>query len=81
MQRKGGKNRQLAAAAAALLTPLAVVAAVLAVWRIGADIGLTGAFAIQGGVFSHWQVWVGVACGLEVLAMGLNRYGGKEGGR
>jgi uncharacterized RDD family membrane protein YckC len=76
--RKEGKNRHLAAAAAALLTPAAVMAAILGVWRICADIGLTGAFAISSGLFSHWQVWLAIAAGLEFVAMLLNRYGVKE---
>ena len=75
VQKKDGKNRHLAVGAAALLTPAAVMAAILGVWRICADIGLAGEFAIASGFFSHWQVWLGIAGVLQVLSMALNRYG------
>ena len=77
--RKGeAKNRHLAHGASALLTPAAVMAAVLGVWRICSDIGLSGEFGISQGVFSHWQVWMAVAAILELLAIALNRYGVKR---
>ena len=78
IQRKEGKNRHLAIGAAALLTPASVMAATLGVWRISADIGLTGAFAIPSGLFSHWQVWLGIAAVLQLLSMALGRYGVKR---
>jgi hypothetical protein len=52
--------------------------AILGVWRICADIGLTGAFAISTGLFSHWQVWLGIAALLQLLALALTRYGVKR---
>ena len=73
-----GKNRHLAVGAAALLAPAALMAAALAVWRICAEIGLTGEFAITEGLFSHWQMWLGIAVGLQGLSMILNRYGAKR---
>jgi DMSO/TMAO reductase YedYZ heme-binding membrane subunit len=73
-QRRDGKNRHIAGATAALLTPAAVVAAVIAVWRIGSDIGLTGQFAFTDGVFSHWQIWIAIAAILQFAASLLNRY-------
>lgn len=78
IQRKEGKNRHLAAGVSALLTPAAVMAGILGVWRICADIGLTGPFAITSGLFSHWQVWLGVAAVLQVLSLALGRYGLKR---
>jgi hypothetical protein len=70
-----GKNRRLALAAAALLTPAALTAAVLGLWRIAADLGWAGDFAIASGFFSHWQVWLVAAAALELCAHFLNRYG------
>ncbi|HUQ94522.1 MAG TPA: hypothetical protein VM120_22760, partial [Bryobacteraceae bacterium] len=61
VRRVQGKNRHLAHGASALLTPAAVMAAVLGVWRISSDIGWTGQFAISQGIFSHWQVWLALA--------------------
>ena len=73
------KNRQLASFAAALLTPAAAMALVLGVWRLGADLKWTGEFAITQGIFSHWQVWIATAGGLQACASILNRFG--RGGR
>jgi hypothetical protein len=72
---KRARNRRIALAIAALLTPGALAALVLAIWRLGADLNLTGSFAIPSGLFSHWQVWMGAAILLQVCALALNRYG------
>ena len=52
-----------------------LAALVLAIWRLGADLNLTGSFAIPSGLFSHWQVWMGAAVLLQVCSLALNRYG------
>jgi len=77
--KQGRKNRRLALAAAALLTPLAVMASALGFWRIAADLGLTGSFAIPSGLFSHWHVWLGAAALLQFCSRALSRYGRAEG--
>lgn len=69
------KNRRIALAAGAFLTPAAVVAMLLAVWRIAADLNWTNSFAIPSGLFSHWQVWLAGAVLLQLCARTLNRYG------
>ncbi len=69
------KGRKAALALAALLSPAALMACALAFWRLGADVGITGPFAIGRGPFSHWQVWVGVAAATQVAAVVLKRYG------
>jgi hypothetical protein len=51
----------------ALLTPAAVLALVLGLWRFTADLGWTDAFLIHSGFFSHWQVWIALAVALEIL--------------
>jgi hypothetical protein len=73
---KRARNGRIALGIAALLTPGALAALVLAIWRLGADLNLTGSFAIPSGLFSHWQVWMGAAVLLQVCALALNRYGG-----
>ena len=73
--RKQGKNRHLALAAAALLWPAVVTAYGLGFWRLASDAGAAGGFGISSGVFSHWQVWLAVGVGLNLLGMVLNRYG------
>ena len=62
---------------AAFMTPVALTAASMALWRIGADLGWTGAFAISNGLFSHWQVWGIMALGLKMT--GSLIYRGAEG--
>jgi len=80
IRRKRPVERSLALALSGLLTPAAVVAGVLALWRIGADMRFASAFAIREGLFSHWQVWVAVALFLEFVSIVLNRYGRKHDG-
>jgi hypothetical protein len=79
IRKKRPVDRLLALALAGLLTPAAVVAGVLAVWRMGEDMGFARAFAIREGLFSHWQVWMGLSLLLEFIAMTLNRYGRGRG--
>jgi hypothetical protein len=55
----------------ALLTPAAVVALVLGLWRVSADLGWTEEFLISKGFFSHWQVWIALAIGLQAAAAWL----------
>jgi hypothetical protein len=71
-------GRKLALGLAALLTPAAVLATVLGLWRIAADLNWTGSFAISTGLFSHWQIWLGLAVLLQLCARLLNRYGKSE---
>ena len=78
--KKPRKNARIALGVAALLTPAAALAAVLALWRIAADLDWTSRFAIPAGFFSHWQVWLGAAVLLQFCARVLNRYG-KSGQR
>lgn len=77
-QLKKRRNRHLALASAALLTPAAVTALVLSLWRLGADLGFAGAFAIHTGILSHWQVWLAISVVIQFLAVLLNRYGSPE---
>jgi hypothetical protein len=61
-------NEQLANVFVAFLTPASVVALVLGLWRVTADVGWTGEFLISDGFFSHWQVWIALAIALKFLA-------------
>jgi len=67
-------HRQATLAAAFLLNALSVGSYVLGFWRLGADLQLTGEFAIPRGFFSHWQVWLSLGILLQVLGVSLNRY-------
>jgi len=57
----------------ALLSPASVIALILAFWRLGADLNWTGEFAISRGLFSHWQVWMALAVGLQSWAAHLSK--------
>ena len=68
------KNQRAAVALAALLTPAAVMALALGIWSVAAGLQWTQSFAIPSGLFSHWQVWMGVAVVLQLCSRVLNRY-------
>ena len=50
--------RLWATMAGGLLFLAAVACLMLALWRLTFDLGWTDPFAIQEGLFSHWQVWL-----------------------
>ncbi len=64
-------GRQLPNILVALLTPASLVAFVMGLWRISADLDWAGAFPIAAGFFSHWQVWIALAIGLKMLSTSL----------
>lgn len=78
VRHKRRKNRHVALALASLLTPGAVMACVLAFWRLAADLNAAGQFPISNGLFSHWQIWLALAAALQFCATLLNRYGKPE---
>ncbi len=67
--------RYLALATATLLAPAAVSAMALSCWRLSADLRWTRAFFVSDGLWSHWQVWFGLAVLLETVVILLNRFG------
>jgi len=75
------RNKRMALAVSALLTPGAFLASVLALWRIAADLNIAAKFAIPSGVFSHWQVWMVIAAMLQVCSRMLARYGKRDDGK
>ncbi len=72
-------KRNVALAAAALLSPAALVAFVLGAWGLFATLEWAGAFGIRHGIFSRWQTWLIISMLLQVAALLLNRYGNGEG--
>jgi hypothetical protein len=75
VEREGRKNRRVAMAFASFLTPGAVMAAALGIWRLAEDPHWASDFAIRKGLFSHWQVWFAFAALLQTGSHFLNRYG------
>lgn len=57
-----------------LLTLAALVCASLGLWRMGADLAWAGAFVVQTGLLSHWQVWVGLATTMQYASWRLTRH-------
>lgn len=72
--RRAGKNSRIANLSASFLTLISISCAALGIWRIGADLGWAGDFAIQQGFFSHEQVWLGAAAVIQYSAWQLKRY-------
>lgn len=59
--------------AAEFLRPFAAIEAALGLWRLGADLGWAGAFFVNRGMFSHWQVWIAMSIFTQVASVYLNR--------
>ena len=55
-----------------LLSPLAVIAGLMACWRFGSDIGWSDTFVVSDGLLSHWQVWLALAIGIQWMARKLD---------
>ena len=65
--------RMYAPMLSSLLNPVALVGYMLACWRLGADLNVTGEFFISQGLFSRWQVWLALAIITQFGAKELNR--------
>ena len=66
-------SRKMSAILGAILSPVALIAYVFAIWRVSADIGWSGPFAIASGFFSHWIVWFSIGLALTVGISALKR--------
>jgi hypothetical protein len=75
VKKTSGKNRHVALAIAALMTPGTLMMFVMAMWRIGADVGVATEFPISEGVWQHWQMWIAAAALSHLVSVLLNRYG------
>ena len=71
----GTKNQKLALAFAALLKPALLGVWSLLLWRLASDLGQAGTFGIEGGPFSHWQMWLAIALVLHAILGVLTRFG------
>ena len=71
---ESGKNRNLARAAAALLGPAALGSYVLATWSLAAGLGILAAFPLPG-LYSHWEIWLGLGGLVQLIAGVFERYG------
>jgi hypothetical protein len=71
-------QRQAALVASLLMTPVALTAWALGGWRLAADMKWTGEFAIEDGLFSHWQVWIAVGIAVQFASFLLQRYARRD---
>jgi len=71
VRRTVATSAQAADVLVALVTPSALVALVMGLWRLTADLGWTETFPISNGFFSHWLVWVALAIALKFGASAL----------
>jgi hypothetical protein len=67
-------NSRIAILSASLLTLVAIGCASLGFWRIGTDLDVAHNFVFQNGFLSHWQVWIGLAVGVQYVSWRLNRF-------
>ena len=67
-------SRAAAGFVAFALRPVALVALVCGIWRLGIDLGWTQDFFVSQGLLSHWQVWFAAAAGTMFTAVWLHRY-------
>jgi len=72
--RRKGKNSRLAMLGSSFLTLTAITGASLGLWRLGFDLNYAGAFFIEDGLLSHWQVWIAAAVLVQYLSWQLSRY-------
>jgi len=64
-------SAQAADVLVALVTPSALIALAMGLWRLTADLGWTETFPITTGFFSHWHVWIALAIALKFGAAAL----------
>jgi hypothetical protein len=67
-------NSRIAILSASLLTLVAIGFASLGMWRVGTDLDVAHNFVFQDGFLSHWQVWIGLAVGVQYASWRLNRF-------
>jgi hypothetical protein len=72
-------GRQLPNILVALLTPAALVALAMGLWRVSADLNWAGMFPITRGFFSHWQVWIALSVALKMLSSALLAWDDRTG--
>lgn len=65
--------KQVASVLGLVLTPVVLTGYVMAAWRLGADLDLTGEFFISQGLLSRWQVWLALAAAAHIGVRRLNK--------
>lgn len=68
------KSSRFPILSANFLTLVAISCASLGLWRVGTDLDVAHNFVFQNGFLSHWQVWIGLAVGVQYASWHLNRF-------
>jgi hypothetical protein len=63
---------------AMVMSTLSLVAGVLGVWRVSADLGWMAGFFVKEGPLSHYQPWLGIAIGSQAGAHALRQWLGQQ---
>lgn len=66
LRRAAALSQEAANLLGAFIDPAALLAFVFGLWRLGVDLGWTGDFVIERGLFSHWQVWIALAVAIKM---------------
>lgn len=77
--RFNAEAQEVAPVMAYLTTPVAVVAYVLALWRLGADLNWAREFFVSEGLLSRWQVWLAIAIATQLLGNQFTRMSRPKG--
>jgi len=59
---------------AAFLQPVALTASAMGFWALASGLGWTAGFAVSSGLFSHWQVWLGMAGVFQICSRTLKSF-------
>jgi hypothetical protein len=68
------RNSPITILSASLLTLVSISCATLGLWRFGTDLDIARNFIFENGFLSHWQVWIGLAVGVQYASLRLNRF-------
>ncbi len=60
-------------AISSFLTLVAVACFVLGAWILCAGLGWAGAFVLERGLLSHWQIWMAAGIAAQLASFRLNR--------
>jgi hypothetical protein len=55
----------------ASITPAAISALAIGLWRLAMDLGILEWFPVSSGFFSHWQAWIGLAVAIKFVGASL----------
>jgi hypothetical protein len=73
---KGGHDprRRAARQLSTWFTQAAIFGYAMTIWKYGYDLGRVKEFAVEGGLFSHWQAWGALSVGSQLLGVPLRHF-------